>query len=84
MTDSPQDDVILAEGARVAPIEALKDKDSDVRGRAVWVLGKIGPEAKAAVPALIEALKDEEEHIRRNAAEARKRIQKRKQVAESE
>lgn len=26
MTDSPQDDVILAEGAKAAPIEALKDK----------------------------------------------------------
>jgi HEAT repeat protein len=49
-------------------IEALKDESEQVRWHAVWVLSKIGSEAKAAVPALIEALNDEEEEIHRLAA----------------
>jgi HEAT repeat protein len=34
------------------------------------ILGKIGPEANAAVPALIEAFRDEDKFVRRIAAEA--------------
>ena len=36
MTDSPQDDVILAEGAKAAPIEALKDKGPMAPPRSKW------------------------------------------------
>ena len=47
---------------------ALRSEDRDVRASAVLALGKIGPEPKAAVPALIEALKDEYQEIRWHAA----------------
>ena len=40
-------------------ISALRSEDSNVREQAVSGPGEIGPDAKAAVPALIEALKDE-------------------------
>ncbi|RKY29568.1 MAG: hypothetical protein DRP68_07185, partial [Candidatus Omnitrophota bacterium] len=48
-------------------IEALKDKDSNVRKAAVEALGKI--DSKKAVPPLIEALKDENWDVRSTAAE---------------
>ena len=34
-------------------INKLKDQDEQIRERAAQALGKIGPDAKAAVPALI-------------------------------
>ena len=42
-------------------IKVLKDKNQDpvVRSYAISALGKIGPDAKKAVPYLIEAWKDE-------------------------
>jgi len=48
-------------------IQALKDKDSDVREVAAEVLVKIG---EPAVEPLIRALKDEDWHVREKAAEA--------------
>ena len=64
----------LAEVGQVAVpalIDALKGENEDVRIRATYVLEDIGPDAKAAVPALtIEALKDENEYIREAAAGA--------------
>ena len=50
-----------------ALIEALKNEHSEVgvRGGAAYVLGQIGPEAQAAVPALIEALEDKGVSARR-------------------
>jgi len=39
-------------------ITALKHEDSNVRIWAAWALTKIGPPAKAAVPALIDSLRD--------------------------
>ncbi len=52
-------------------IEALKDPDSDVGYGAAQALGRIGPEAKAAVPALIKALVDDPRNtVRSHAAQA--------------
>lgn len=45
-----------------------------VRQQAAEALGKIGPEAKAAVPALIEALKDGDRWIRAPAERALEKI----------
>ncbi len=46
------------------------DTSPSVRWSAAVALGKIGPDAKAAVPALIEALKDENSEMRRRVAVA--------------
>ncbi len=51
-------------------VKNLKDKRADVRSNAAGALGQIGPEAKAAVPALSEALKDDEARVRSSAADA--------------
>src|SRR4051812_29289551 len=51
-------------------IEALKDKDPDVRCTAATNLGKYGAEAAEAVPALTEALADPDKHVRVAAASA--------------
>jgi HEAT repeat protein len=48
-------------------VAALK-KDSLVRQNAALALGQIGPDARAAVPALGEALGDSEWAVRRQAA----------------
>src|SRR5262249_20536512 len=42
--------------------------------RAVWAVGKVGPEARDAVPALIEAVKGNNGSTRREAARALRRI----------
>ena len=47
-------------------VAALKDQNEDVRKAAARTLGDMGPNAKAAVPALIDGLKDE--NLRFNAA----------------
>ena len=41
-----------------AHCQALKGPEGDARCRAATALGKLGPAAASAVPALIEALKD--------------------------
>ncbi len=51
-------------------VKDLKDKSADVRRSAADALGRIGPEAKAAVPALSEALKDEDPDVRLSAVRA--------------
>jgi HEAT repeat protein len=51
-----------------ALIQALKDKDSEVRNYAASALGKFG-ETKS-VPGLIQALKDDDTLVRSSAAEA--------------
>jgi HEAT repeat protein len=59
--------------AQLGPlIEALSDEDEEsmVRERAAWLLGKLGPRAAKAVPALIEALSDDNYYLRLCAAEA--------------
>ena len=53
---------------------AISDADFQVRRDAAHVLGKLGPKARAAEPALRKALKDEEAAVREAAAQALKRI----------
>ncbi len=55
-------------------VEKLTDQNASVRRKAAIALGRIGPAAKEAVPALITALKDENKYVRRVAAEALGRI----------
>ncbi len=52
----------------VGPLErCLADKRPGVRGHAAFALGKIGPEASAAIPALVRRLKDRDGPVRREA-----------------
>jgi len=51
----------------------LKDKNLRVRLAAAEALGGIGPEAKAAIPALVELLKDDDWRLRWAATEALER-----------
>jgi HEAT repeat protein len=62
---------LAAMGAAGVPfwIELLSSKDEFDRISATSALLRVGPEAKAAVPALSKALKDESVHVRRAAAE---------------
>ncbi len=55
-------------------IEKLTDEDEGIRRNAAIALGKIGPAAKDAIPALTEALKDEDEEVRDRAQAALKKI----------
>lgn len=54
--------------AAIVPL--LSDGNKSVRLRAIAALGKIGQEAKSAVPGLIELLKDQDPEIRDASAEA--------------
>lgn len=60
----------IGEVAIPALIEALKHKNQTVRRNAAQTLGRIGPEAKEAIPALVIALRDKSnnEDVRRDAA----------------
>jgi HEAT repeat protein len=64
-------------GKEVVPylIDLLKDDTWEMRRGSAWMLGKLGPEARDAIPALTEALKDENEVVRQKAAEALKKIE---------
>lgn len=53
-----------------ALIEALNDPSPIVRGRAIRIIARIGPDAAEAVPALIERLRDDDETVRIAAARA--------------
>jgi HEAT repeat protein len=56
-------------------IERLqKDSDANVRRAAAHELGRLGPRAKAAIPALIAAFKDTESPVREEASRALKKI----------
>ena len=55
-------------------LEALKDRDEEVRARAAEDLGKVEPPPVSAVPALIRALKDRSPSVRNRAAETLERI----------
>jgi HEAT repeat protein len=56
------------------PLHILNDSDSNVRGFAVYVLGKIGSEA--AIPELLQRLDDSDTDVRGEAAEALCNIEK--------
>ncbi len=64
------------DAARVVPalIEALKDRDSDVRRSAALGLGSFGELAKDAVPALQAAQRDRDARVREAARIALGRI----------
>ncbi|HVK16173.1 MAG TPA: HEAT repeat domain-containing protein [Fimbriiglobus sp.] len=49
-------------------LEEMKKKEKPLRWRAAIALGRIGPAAKDAVPALVAALKEDEESMVRSAA----------------
>lgn len=50
--------------------QSLKSTDSDLRLRAVEILGRMGPEAKDAIPDLIERLGDDDPRVRKAAVRA--------------
>ena len=55
-------------------VALLKDDNWEMRRGAAWMLGKLGPEGKDAVPALTKALNDENADVRMKAKEALIRI----------
>ena len=55
-------------------IRALRSGDEDIRANAARILGRFGPEAKAAVDPLVAALKDKNEYVRCQAAHALAKI----------
>jgi HEAT repeat protein len=64
------------DAAQVVPalIEALKDKEADVRRSAALGLGSFGEQAKDAVPALQTLLTDRDARVRESAGLALTRI----------
>ena len=67
---------LLAMGKETVPsmVALLKDDDWEMRRGSAWMLGKLGPEAQDAVPALAEALNDTNAAVRMSAQEALKMI----------
>lgn len=55
-------------------IRALHDTDEGVRISAISSLGRIGPKAAKAIPALEHALQDADVTVRTEAAKALKRV----------
>jgi HEAT repeat protein len=64
------------DAAQVVPalIEALKDKENDIRWSAAIGLGSFGEQAKDAVPALQTAQRDRDARVREAAGKALSRI----------
>ena len=64
------------EAAQVVPalVEALKDKENDIRLSAAIGLGYFGEQAKDAIPALQTAQRDRDARIREAASKALSRI----------
>jgi HEAT repeat protein len=83
-TKSPQEkDRLIAvrllpqkDAAHAVPalIDALKDKENDIRWSAAIGLGSFGEQAKDAVPALQSALSDRDARVREAAGKALSRI----------
>jgi len=55
-------------------IAALRGGDAETRNRAAWALGWLGPDAKAALPALINATKDADPTVRFLAEDALRHV----------
>ncbi len=51
-------------------IASLRHKDEYIREAAAQTLGRLGPQAAQAVPALLKAVHDESERVRKAASEA--------------
>jgi HEAT repeat protein len=51
-------------------VRALASQDETLRGAAARALGRIGPAARCAVPALTAALRDAHDRVRDAAAQA--------------
>ncbi|MFI5402881.1 MAG: HEAT repeat domain-containing protein, partial [Planctomycetota bacterium] len=64
----------LSAAAQDGPAQRLTDPDPVVRAEAAKELGREGPKAAAAVPALETALRDPDREVRRAAAWALERI----------
>ncbi len=68
-------DALKLEPARVKDLAPLlAHRDPAVRAEAAWALGRLGPPARPAVPALLRGLADAEESVRLDAAVALGRI----------
>jgi HEAT repeat protein len=69
-------DALFGMGREIVPhmIRLLKDDNWEMRRGSAWMLGKLGPDAKDAIPALTEALNDPSEAVRMKAAESLKKI----------
>jgi HEAT repeat protein len=71
-------DRLLNIGPEAVPelIRALEGEYGPIREYAAWILGKMGPEAEAAIPALTEALWDKDKRVRGTAQKALEDIQR--------
>jgi HEAT repeat protein len=71
-------DRLLSIGSEAVPelIRALEGDYGPIREYAAWILGKIGPNAKAAIPALTDALWDKDKRVRGTAQRALEEIQR--------
>ena len=58
------------DGRKQPLLDALGEDLESIRKDAAIYLGRLGPEAKAAVPGLVKALEDEDKQVREAAAEA--------------
>lgn len=67
---------LLAMGREIVPhvTVLLRDDSWEMRGGGAWILGKLGPDAREAVPALTRALQDPHPAVRSRAAAALKQI----------
>jgi HEAT repeat protein len=65
----------LLSGIDTALIKATKDNSLEIKKASIEALGKIGPAATDAVPALAAALKGPEKEVRESVAKAKANIQ---------
>src|SRR5438093_128204 len=68
--DSALELLLLAWLRELTPLDLRLASPALVRQRAATLLGKIGPGARGAVPALVRALNDKQETVRAEAAQA--------------